>query len=162
MSRGKVGKAGRSIETRRQVSAGGVVFRGRGRAAEVVIVRTGSGDRERWQLPKGIVEAGEIPELTAQREVREEAGVESELVAPLRTIEYWYVGREPEGPVRYHKFVHFYLFEYERGDVADHDFEVEEARWTSLDEAAALLSFRSEREVLGEAAALLRNEEEEA
>jgi hypothetical protein len=88
--------------------------------------------------------------------------VESELVAPLRTIEYWYVGREVEGPVRYHKFVHFYLFEYERGDVADHDFEVEEARWTSLDEAATLLSFRSEREVLGEAAALLRDEEEEA
>lgn len=154
--------SGAPIETRRQVSAGGVVFRRRGSHVDVAIVRVGEGDRARWQLPKGIVEEGESPELTAQREVREESGVEAQLVAPLRTIEYWYVGDEPGGRVRYHKFVHFYLFEYERGDVADHDHEVAEARWASLDEAGELLAFRSEREVLAEAAELLKSEGEGA
>lgn len=151
---------GAPIETRRQLSAGGVVFRRRGSRVDVAIVRVGAGDRARWQLPKGIVEEGESPELAAQREVREEGGVEAQLVAPLRTIEYWYVGSEPQGRVRYHKLVHFYLFEYERGDVADHDYEVAESRWASLGEAAELLAFRSEREVLAEAAALLTSEEE--
>ena len=146
------------IETRRQRSAGGVVFRRRGARVDVVIVRTGKGENARWQLPKGIVETGESPELAAQREVREEGGVEAQLVGPLRTIEYWYVGKEPSGPVRYHKFVHFFLFEYERGDVAEHDHEVEESRWVGLDEAAALLSYRSERAVLDEAGALLLGE----
>lgn len=149
---------GAPIETRRQVSAGGVVFQRRRGSVDVAIVRVGEGERARWQLPKGIVEAGESPELTAQREVREEGGVEAQLVAPLRTIEYWYVANEPERRVRYHKFVHFYLFEYERGDVADHDFEVAEARWVSLEEAAELLAFRSERDVLAEAAELLKVE----
>ena len=144
------------IETRRQVSAGGVTFRGRGSEVDVAIVRTGHGERAGWQLPKGLVESGESAELAAQREVREEAGVETQLVAPLQTIEYWYVATERGARVRYHKFVHFFLFEYERGDVADHDHEVEESRWVSLDEAAAMLSFRSERAVLDEAAALLR------
>ena len=33
----------------------------------------------------------------------------------------------------------FFLFEYRSGDVADHDDEVEEARWIPLDEAARTL-----------------------
>lgn len=144
-----------TIETRRQLSAGGVVFRRRGTSVDVVIVRVGEGEQARWQLPKGIVEGGESPELAAQREVREEGGVESQLVAPLRTIEYWYVGTDGGARVRFHKFVHFFLFEFERGDVAAHDHEVAESRWAALDEAAAMLAFRSEREVLAEAAALL-------
>lgn len=131
------------------------MFRRGPRGVDVVIVRTGEGDGARWQLPKGIVESGESPELTAQREVREEGGVEAQLVAPLSTIEYWYVGTERGERVRYHKFVHFFLFEYERGDVAAHDHEVAESRWASLEDAAAMLSFRSERKVLDEAAALL-------
>ena len=153
-----MGSAKPHIETRRQVSAGGVVFRRRAAHVDVVVVRTGSAENARWQLPKGIVESGESPELAAEREVREEGGVEAQLVAPLKTIEYWYVGKEPSGPVRYHKFVHFFLFEHERGDVADHDDEVAESRWVPIDEAAALLSYRSEREVLGEASALLVGE----
>lgn len=143
------------IETRRQVSAGGIAFRRRGGSVDVAIVRTGQGERARWQLPKGLVESGESAELAAQREVREEAGVDAQLVAPLQTIEYWYVATERGARVRYHKFVHFFLFEYERGDVADHDREVEESRWVSLDEAATMLSFRSERAVLAEATTLL-------
>lgn len=141
------------IPTRRQVSSGGVAFRRRGGRVEVAIVSVGPSAR--WQLPKGIVDPGETPEITALREVREEAGVDTTLIAPLQTVEYWYVAREPEGSVRYHKFVHFYLLEYERGDVADHDREVNDARWLSLDEAASLLAFPNERAVLAEAADLL-------
>jgi len=132
-----------------------VVFRRIGGGAEVVIVRTGEGERARWQLPKGIVERGESPELAAQREVHEEGGVEAQLVAPLQMVEYWFLATEDGARVRYHKFVHFFLFEYEQGDVAEHDHEVEESRWVSLDEAGAMLAYRSERAVLAEAATLL-------
>jgi NADH pyrophosphatase NudC (nudix superfamily) len=54
-------------------------------------------------------------------------------------------------PVRFHKFVHFYLLRYLRGDVSEHDHEVEEARWVGIEEALALLAFKGERAVLEKA-----------
>ena len=105
----------------------------------------------RWQLPKGIVDPGESPQVTAVREVREEAGVETNLLKLIETIEYWYRSVKYGKPVRYHKFVHFYLLEYQSGDVTDHDHEVEEARWVRPEEALELLDFKSERDVVKKA-----------
>ena len=138
----------------RQVSSGGVVYRRAAGGAEVAIVRVGP--KRRWQLPKGIVEEGEHPEETAVREVREEAGVDARVAAPLDTIEYWYVGNERDGRrVRFHKFVHLFLLEYTSGDVGDHDYEVDEARWVPVREAAEMLAFESERKALSQAATLI-------
>jgi 8-oxo-dGTP pyrophosphatase MutT (NUDIX family) len=145
---------GSSLPVVRQVSAGGVVCRRAAGGAEVAIVRVGP--KARWQLPKGIVDEGEKPEETAVREVREEAGVEARVAAPLDVIEYWYVGDDRDGRrVRFHKFVHLFLLEYASGDVADHDHEVEEARWVSVADATAMLSFESERKAMRQAAALV-------
>lgn len=117
------------------------------------------GPKNRWQLPKGIVDDGETPELAAVREVREEAGVEARLIAPLDVIEYWYVGDDPDGRrVRFHKFVHFFLLEYSGGDVDQHDHEVEESRWVEVDAAEAMLAFSSEKKVMVRASALLEGE----
>jgi 8-oxo-dGTP diphosphatase len=143
------------IPTKRQISAGGVAYR---RAAdgrlEVALICVGP--KRRWQLAKGIVDAGESPEATAIREVREEAGVETALVAPIDVVEYWYVGTEPDGRrVRFHKFVHFFLLEYRSGDVGDHDTEVEEASWAPIADAEAMHAFASERKVMQQARALL-------
>jgi 8-oxo-dGTP pyrophosphatase MutT (NUDIX family) len=137
------------ITTMDQVSAGGVAFRWKDAEPEIAIVCMKP--KLRWQLPKGIVDPGESPEVTALREVREEAGVETERLALIETIEYWYRSVSDRQPVRYHKFVHFYLLEYRSGDVSDHDHEVEEARWVSFDEALEMLEFKSEREVVEKA-----------
>ena len=138
----------------RQVSAGGVVYRRAAGEVQIAIVRVGP--KRRWQLPKGIVEQGEDPKATAVREVREEAGVDARVAAPLDTIEYWYVGNERDGRrVRFHKFVHLFLLEYASGDVADHDHEVDEARWVPLGEAADMLAFESERKAMNQASALI-------
>jgi 8-oxo-dGTP pyrophosphatase MutT (NUDIX family) len=143
------------FETREQVSAGGVVFRRRGSRVEVALISVG-GER-RWQLPKGIVDAGETPEAAALREVREETGLRAEIVAPLEVIEYWYFskGGAPGKRVRFHKFVHFFLMRYESGDVSDHDAEVNEARWVEIEEAARALTFKSERQAVERALALV-------
>ena len=83
-----------------QVSAGGVAFRWRDSEPEMVIISVKPSLR--WQLPKGIVDPGESPEMTAVREVREEAGIETDLLALIETIEYWYRTTRYGKPVRYH------------------------------------------------------------
>ncbi len=139
---------------RRQVSAGGVVFRRARGSIEVAIIRPRG--TERWQLPKGLVDPGESPEVTARREVREEAGLEGEVVAPIEEINYWYVGTDRDGArVRFHKSVHFFLIAYRGGDVVDHDHEVAEARWATIDEAVALLAFANEKRVVEKAGAMI-------
>jgi 8-oxo-dGTP pyrophosphatase MutT (NUDIX family) len=134
------------VVTKTQVSAGGVAFRRRGRRVEVALISVG--ERNRWQLPKGLVGARESPEAAALREVREETGLDAELVAPIEKIEYWYFSTERGTRVRFHKFVHFYLLRYESGSVEDHDDEVNEARWIEIGEAIDALAFKTERTVV--------------
>lgn len=140
-----------TIPTERQESAGGGVFRRHNSRIDIIIIAVGD-DKQRWQLPKGLVEKDEAPELTAQREVREETGVNATLVGPIDTIEYWYYSK-PRGNkrIRFHKFVHFYLFRYHSGDTADHDHEVHEARWVDIEEAGRLLAFKNEKDIVNKA-----------
>jgi len=140
------------LPIRDQTSAGGVVFRREG-GAEVVIVSVGA--QNRWQLPKGLVDEGENPEVTAVREAREEGGVTSEVVQHIETIEYWYAGLDNGIRVRFHKRVHFYLLKYIAGDTKDHDWEVNEARWVPIEDAATQLAFDNERRVMGRARELI-------
>ena len=137
------------VPIREQVSAGGVVFRGEKGSVEVVIVAVGG--QNRWQLPKGLVDAGENPEIAAVREAREEGGVSSEVVQLLETIEYWYAGLDNGIRVRFHKRVHFYLLRYISGDTKEHDWEVNEARWVPIEDATSQLAFDNERRVMQQA-----------
>jgi 8-oxo-dGTP pyrophosphatase MutT (NUDIX family) len=138
------------IPTLDQVSAGGVAFRSNRKfGSEVVIVSVMP--QGRWQLPKGIVDSVESPEEAAVREVREEAGIEADLLDSIDTIEYWYISEKQGQRVRYHKFVHFFLLAYRDGDVSNHDHEVAEARWVNIDEAIGMLAFKSERAVVEKA-----------
>lgn len=141
------------VPVKEQVSAGGVVFRGDNGTIEVVIVSVGG--QNRWQLPKGMVEKGESPETAAVREAREEAGVSSEVVQLIETIEYWYAGLDNGIRVRFHKRVHFYLLRYLSGDTKDHDWEVNEARWVPIDDATSQLAFDNERRVMERARELI-------
>jgi 8-oxo-dGTP pyrophosphatase MutT (NUDIX family) len=101
-------------------------------------------------LPKGHLDGEETAEQAATREVREETGVRAELMEPLGEVRYWYVrdGR------RISKSVHFFLFGYLDGDVADHDDEVLEARWLASERARVELTYPGERKMLERALAI--------
>ena len=105
-------------------------------------------------LPKGHAEPGESMEQAAARELREEAGIVGELREPLGDVRYWY--RRKGRLIR--KTVHFYLFDYVSGDIADHDHEIEEARWMPLEEARNALSYQGEREMIRRALSRLRGD----
>jgi 8-oxo-dGTP pyrophosphatase MutT (NUDIX family) len=127
-----------------QRSAGGVIYQKREGEMWVTLIATKGG--RVWGLPKGLIEEGEEPLQAATREVREESGLQGESVADLGHVEYWY--RDVKSKVLYHKFVHYFLLRYVSGDVADHGWEVDEARWFSFDNALDAISYENERRVL--------------
>jgi len=116
--------------------------------------RSESSRKTVWALPKGLVDAGERPEQTALREVREETGVEAALVGKLGDIKYVYT-RSWAGSERVFKVVSFYLLRYESGKVGEiapeMRIEVRRVEWIALEDAPHQLAYKGEREIAAKA-----------
>lgn len=133
------------------LSAGILLFRERDGATEVLLIKPGgpfwrNKDEGAWMIPKGAVEAGEVPAEAALREFEEETGTRLEAVPfPLARIRQ--AGR---------KQVEAFALEgdLDASAISSMEFEVEwpprsgqrqrfpevaEARWMSLAEARAMM-----------------------
>jgi 8-oxo-dGTP pyrophosphatase MutT (NUDIX family) len=140
--------------TERATSCGGIIVRGAGDDAQIVLGRRDrEGDRVTWSLPKGTPDKNESSEQTALREVTEETGLEVRILAPVGPIQYFFTQRGK----RIHKTVHYYLMEVTGGDMANHDREFDEVAWVSVVEARALMTFPTEREIVEKALSITPN-----
>jgi bis(5'-nucleosidyl)-tetraphosphatase len=110
---------------------------------------------QRWQLPKGKIEGGERAEPTALREVEEEGGVKTKIVADLGKITYFF---SEEGE-RVAKQVRFFLMEFTGGSPDSHDHEVEKAEFLEYGKVLKNLSFDNEKEILEKAKKTLEEQE---
>lgn len=96
-----------------------------------------------WVLPKGHIEPSETPEVTAVREVQEEAGVRAAVVAQAGESEYAMDGKN----VR----TIFFLMRYE-GEASRH--EDRQCAWCRYQDALRMLHFDDTRRILTRAHAL--------
>lgn len=115
--------------------AGGVVFRDE-RLPLYLVIRPRR-RRDEWVLPKGHIEAGEEPQQTAIREVREEAGVNAEIVAPIGALTYATPRREIRGV--------WFLMRHLGSAPPSEEREV---RWLPYPDALRHLTFEGSREIL--------------
>jgi 8-oxo-(d)GTP phosphatase len=123
-------------------AAGAVVLR----RGQVLLVHRPAYDD--WAFPKGKLDRGELAPVAAVREVGEETGVSARLGVPLtsqsyphgartKLVDYW-VGRVVGDP-----------------DVSGYlvNAEIDEVDWVPVEKAEKRLSYRHDRETLGEALA---------
>ena len=122
-------------------ASGGVVCR-RGTDGELELVVVHRPRYDDWSLPKGKLDPGEGWEEAALREVEEEVGLRCRLGDELPHVEY----RDNKGR---EKVVRYWLMEPEDGDASfiPND-EVDEMRWVNVEEAAGLLSYPHDAELV--------------
>src|SRR5215510_631657 len=141
--------------SRREISAGCVVYRTANDVTEVALIQPR--DRTAWSLPKGLIEPGEAPEAAAQRETREETGLSGTIIAKIDTIKYSYMAKWERPPTRIFKIVTFYLLRYTEGDPSQHDREVDRVEWFPIEKAISSASYPQEKTVIRKAEELIRS-----
>ena len=119
-------------------AAGGLVVRDGPAGAEILLVhRPAYGD---WSFPKGKLEPGEGEKDAAVREVEEETGLRGRLERELATTRY----RDSRGR---RKTVRYWLMSPVGGQLVAAN-EIDDARFVPLAEAAELLTYARDRELL--------------
>ena len=140
------------MKEKKEVSAGGIVYKTTPEGTVWLI--TQHSHHKGWVFPKGLIgdkdNAEKMPEA-ALREVEEEGGVKAKIVDPTPVeTEYSYRwkgsphGMDDKEEFLVRKKVYYYLMEYISGDPQNHDWEMMDAKFTTVEEAKKILSYPSD------------------
>ncbi len=148
-------------------SAGGIVYRLIGNQIHWLLIKTlakktlsrlgGVGHKTAYKFPKGHLLPNESLKPAALREVEEEGGVNSKIVAKIGSNDYilW----DKNSGTKIIKKVTFFLMEYQKDSSLKYsDREIVLKReWLTLEEALKKLSYNSEKILLKKAASKLNS-----
>jgi len=143
----------RMYPSRPLVGVGAVVWDG----ARVLLIRRGHPPAAgAWSLPGGLIELGEAAADAAQREVREECGLEVAVGPVLGVFEP--IQRDEQDRVVYHFVVIDFLAHRISGEAQAGD-DADEVRWVAPDELAAYPLTEAVRQMIARALDLAQSAE---
>ena len=120
-------------------AAGGIVTRERPNQTEIAVVHRPRYDD--WSFPKGKLDPGETSEEAALREVREETGLSCRLGPELAFAHYEDNKGRP-------KVVRYWLMAVIEDPGFEPNDEVDELRWLRPSQAAELLTYSRDRQLV--------------
>lgn len=137
-----------------EFSAGGIVYKQD--KGQIFILIAQHSQHLGWVFPKGLIgdtQKGEKKEVTAVREVKEETGIDAEIVEQLPKIEYWY---RFEGEMR-KKTVYYYIMKHLGGSFDEKDHEMKNVEWVNIDEVLDKLTYKSDKGVWQKAKEIIQH-----
>lgn len=112
-----------------------------------------------WSLPGGVVETGELLETAMRREIREETGLEVELLCTIEIFER--IMRDADGKPEYHYVLIDYLCRPAGGELCAAD-DASQAAWFTETEVAGLKITEGSPPVIAKGFEWLRRNEDPA
>lgn len=127
----------------REFSAGGIVYSCSKKGIKILLAQHSF--HKGWVFPKGLIgdTQEESKEDTAVREVKEETGIDAEIVESVKPRSYWY---HMKGKKR-RKTVYYFLMRHLGGDPSQHDAEMQAVEWLPIDEVCARLTYKGDRAI---------------
>lgn len=128
-------------KVRMEFSSGGVVQDG----AKLLLVKVENLEGKlAWTFPKGHIEKGEKAPEAALREVEEETGYRCEILKPFDKVQYWF---KKDNQLIKKNVTWFLMKPLKKTGLPDPD-EILDTRWVSLEEAAELVKYKSDKQIL--------------
>ena len=136
-------------KTKKELSAGSIVFKKKGKKIFWLVVKPEENDE--WCFPKSHLKGGENSVMAAKRGAKEKAGIETELLEKIGIDNYSLY----QDKKRISRTVIFYLIEYLQDSEESFGKKTEKVIWLPLKKALEKLALVKERKFLRQAADLL-------
>jgi len=133
----------------KEKSCGALVYRGHGESVQLLMLKHRLGGH--WSFPKGHVEDGETETQTALREVREETGLNINLLEGFREK----VSYSPRPGIS--KDVVYFLGFAEDSRTTPQEEEISEIRWVSIARLGSYLTYENDRRIVRGVTRFLRS-----
>ena len=124
-------------------SCGAVVFRKYHGNIELLLIKHVVGGH--WSFPKGHVEAGETEEQTALREIKEETGIDVELITTFREV----VSYSPKRDTT--KDVIYFLGKAKTFQYTPQEEEIAQIKWVEINLAHSFLTYDNDKQLVNKA-----------
>lgn len=127
-----------------EFSAGGIVLKKE--QSEIFVLMAQHAQHHGWGFPKGHIGdkiEGESKEDTAVREVKEETGIDAEIIQPATEEKYWYQW----GKEKRKKTVYYYFMKSLGGDFNNRDHEMETVEWVPVPQVEDKLTYQNAKEM---------------
>ncbi|MBI2021908.1 NUDIX hydrolase [Candidatus Daviesbacteria bacterium] len=138
---------------KREFSAGGIVFNNKGQVLLIHNAALRDPNKSYWGFPKGHIDQGESSKDAATREIKEETGIEAEIVQKIDDNKYIFSSNNE----KIFKVVILYLMRYISGKIRYQKEELLDAGWFNFEEALAKLSFSNDKKLLQKAIEMQRD-----
>ena len=130
-------------------SCGAVVFRKYHGNIELLLIKHVVGGH--WSFPKGHVEAGETEEQTALREIKEETGIDVDLITTFREV----VSYSPKRDTT--KDVIYFLGKAKTFQYTPQEEEIAQIKWVEINLAHSFLTYDNDKQLVNKAKPIIRD-----